>query len=545
MTLVKNITISDCGTFHLLNGKPLYRNRFHTVLKFANVGLAAVKDNTGAYHINYDGNPVYNPRFDKSYGFYCDLAAVMHNNKYFHIATNGERAYDRNFSWVGNFQESLCVVKDGEKFYHIDKAGNPVYKERYNYVGDFKDGAAVVYHDGLATHINSSGCYIHNRWFKQLDVFHKGYARAEDDGGWFHIDKEGKEIYLTRYKNVEPFYNDLARVETFDDMILQINTNNDIITTISTADSSVYTNQLSGDMVGFWKTFTIYAAVKLGIFDQIPSNLATLSNKIKIPKTNLNRILKALWELKLVTYDISRNVWNVTEKGKLLQNKNNSFLNDAAILWANVAAQDWLNLPNLLKDKILNHASFKDTESNRQNTASYFNALEGYAIKDVGDYFRHNILTGKIIGFGRTSLGLVRHLVKCKSDLDADVMIEGAIPDNYIKELNIKIIDQLEQLLGHYDLAIFLRFLHYFNDDTVLGYLKTAYQLNIRKLMIFETIIRCDSPIGGLLDINMIMETGGKLRTLEEWQQLLKQSNYLLTSTTPINSYLTLLEAEL
>jgi hypothetical protein len=71
------------------------------------------------------------------------------------------------------------------------------------------------------------------------------------------------------------------------------------------------------------------------------------------------------------------------------------------------------------------------------------------------------------------------------------------------------------------------------------------HQLNIRKLMIFETIISQDSPIGGLLDINMIIETGGKLRTIEEWQQLFKQSNYLLTSTNQINPYLTLLEAEL
>jgi hypothetical protein len=546
MTLFKNITISDCGTFHLLNGKPLYNNQFHTVLKFANVGLAAVKDKAGAYHINYDGKPAYNQCFDNSYGFYCDLAAVAHNSKYFHITTNGERAYDNNFSWVGNFQENLCVVKDGEKFYHIDKTGNSIYRDRYNYVGDFKDGVAVVYHDDLATHIDNNGCYIHNRWFKQLDVFHKGYARAEDDNGWFHIDKQGKEIYSTRYKNVEPFYNDLARVETFDGIILQINTDNEIITTISAANPSIYGNQLSGDMVGFWKTFTIYTGVKLGIFDQMPSSIAILKDKIKIPKANLNRVLKALWELKLVIYDTQKNIWDLTEKGKLLQNGKNSFLNDATILWANVAAQDWLNLPNLLKNEISNHTSFKDTEANEQNIVSYLNALEGYAIKDVGDYFKcHTLKDKKIIGFGRTSLGLIRHLAKLRFDLDASVLIESTIPSNYLKELNIKIIDQLEQLTGHYDIAIFIRFLHYFNDVTALSYLKKMHQLNIRKLTIFETIISHDSPIGGLLDINMIIETGGKLRTLEEWQQLFKQSNYLLTSTNQINPYLTLLEAEL
>jgi WG containing repeat len=546
MTPLKNIAISDCGTFHLLNGEPLYSNRFLAVLKFASIGFAAVKDSTGAYHINYDGKPAYNQRFDKSYGFYCNLAAVAHHNKYFHIKSDGTLAYHNTFSWVGNFQENLCVIKDGEKYYHIDESGNPAYKERYNYVGDFKDGIAVVYQDGLATHIDNKGCYIHNKWFKQLDVYHKGYARAEDDNGWFHIDTQGNEVYSVRYKNVEPFYNDLARVETFDGAILQINYSNEIITAISSADSSIYANHLSDDMVGFWKTFTIYTGVKLGIFDHLPANITILNNTIQIPEVNLNRILKALWELNLVIYDVQKDVWGLTEKGKLLQYDKHNFLNYAAILWANVAAQDWLKLPELLKSEIKNHASFKDAEVNEQNTISYLNALEGYAVKDIGDFFKQHSLTDKkIIGFGRTSLGLIKLLTKLLPNLDASVLIGAPVPHSYLTEKNIKIIDRLDQLTSHYDVTIFLRFLHYFNNEIALKYLKKMNELNIPKLMIFETIISYDSPIGGLLDVNMIIETGGKLRTIEEWQQLFKQSGYSLTSTKQINSYLTLLEVGL
>lgn len=546
MNPLKNIAISDCETFHLLNGEPLYSNRFHSVLKFASIGLAAVKDSTGAYHINYDGKPAYNQRYDKSYGFYGDLAAVALDNKYFHIKSNGSPAYSNTFSWVGNFQENLCLVKDREKFYHIDAAGKPVYKYGYNYVGDFKDGRAVVYQDGLATHIDNKGRYIHNKWFKQLDIYHKGYARAEDDNGWFHIDKQGNEVYSVRYKNVEPFYNDLARVETFDGAILQINYSNKIVNTITASDLAIYANQLSGDMVGFWKTFTIYTGVKLGIFDPMPSSIATLKDKIHIPEVNLNRILKALWELNLITYDKQKNIWDLTEKGKLLQNGKNTFLNNAAILWANVAAKDWLKLPEILKNEIKNHTSFKDDEVNEQNTLSYLNALEGYAVKDVGDYFRnHSVNEKKIIGFGRTSLGLIRYLSELNSNLDASILVGSTIPTNYIKGLNIKIIDQLEQLADQYDVAIFLRFLHYFDDETALKYLKKMYELKIQKLMIFETIISQESPVGGLLDINMIIETGGKLRTHNEWRHLFSQSGYSLTLTKQINPYLTLLEVEL
>lgn len=546
MKQLKNITISKCGTFHLDNGVPLYSNRFLSVLKFANIGLAAVRDDTGSYHIKIDGKPAYNERFDKSYGFYCGLAAVAHNGKYFHITPEGNSAYNSNFSWVGNFQEDICVVKDGGKFHHIDVYGNSIYLEKYDYVGDFKDGIAVVYKASLATHINNEGQYIHNKWFKQLDVYHKRYARAEDDKGWFHIDKQGNELYQSRYKNIETFYNDLARVETFEGAVFQINPANEVTTTILNPNVSIPINELSDSMVGFWKTFIIYTGVKLGIFDGLPASLKNLAKTIGVPQHNLTRVLRALWELSLITYDTSVNQWTLTELGKLLKTGKGTFLNNAAILWANVAAQHWLQLPNLLKGEITQHASFKDSELDEQNIFAYLSALEGYAIKDVSNFFNnYPILDKRIIGFGRTSLGLIRHFANMPIKLNASAFVGSKIPKLHYKHNNIQIIENIEQASPVYDVGLLLRFLHYFDDQTALKYLVTMSKLKIKKLLIFETIVSNNSPVGGLLDINMIIETGGKLRTLEEWQQMFKQSNYLLTQIIEINPYLTLLEAEL
>ena len=545
MSQFDNITISPCATFHLREGRPLYALRFLSVLKFASVGLAAVRDPGGAYHINTLGKPAYCQRYDHCYNFYHALAAVELNNKFFHINTDGTPAYQHHFSWVGNFQENLCVVKDHNTFYHINRNGQRIYQQVYDYVGDFKDGIAVVYKEGCATHIDNKGQYIHNKWFKNLDVYHKGFARAEDDQGWFHIDRQGNEIYADRYKDIEPFYNDLAKVQTYTGALLQINPANDVITIIAHANVETLTEKLSDDLVGFWKTFVIYTGVKLNIFDYLPATLETLVDKIAIPSENLTRILRALWEIHLLTFEPHTALYKVTDKGQLLQRfEKESFLAAAAILWANVAAQDWSNLPTKLALTLPSHPSFKDHEVDEQMNTVYLQALEGYAIKDIGKFLTNSpLLKQKLIGFGRSSLGVMKYLARL-SPLNAAVFVGAQVPSQYLQPTNLQLIEDLEQA-KEYEVGLLCRFLHYFDDNMALAYLDKMFQLNIKKLLVFETILSQDKPTGGLLDINMLMETGGKLRTVQQWQQLFHQSHYSVVAIDKVHPYLSLLQVTL
>lgn len=539
-----NITLSPCGTFHRYNSKPLYHQRFSSILKFTSIGLAAVQDQDTAYHINIEGMPAYSQRYEKCYNFYQGLAAVKLKNTFFHIDTHGLPAYQDRFTWVGNFQEKRCVVNQDGQFYHIDSEGRPIYPQRYEYVGDFKEGIAVVYKAGLATHIDTQGQYLHTTWFKQLDVYHKGFARAEDKQGWFHINKKGEALYSERYKEVEPFYNDLAKVQTHAGALLQIDPANTIITTLVKADPGILAAQLSDDLVGFWKTFVIYTGVKLAIFTHLPATADSLAEKIAMPVEQVIRLLRALWEIKLLTCDPHTNRYTVTEKGQMLCGDTSAFLASAAILWAHVAAQDWLNLPDKLATPSSSHPSFKDKVSDAQHHL-YLQALEGYAVKDVGDFLINSPwLQQKILGLGRSSLGLLKYLAAC-SPINAAVFVGAAIPADYLQGTSIALLEDLQHVTTDDDIGLSLRFLHYFDDKTALTYLNTLSQRHIKKLLIFETILSQDSPLGGLLDINMLMETGGKLRTMQQWQQLFSQTPYTLVSTQAIHAYLTLLELEL
>jgi hypothetical protein len=190
-----------------------------TRLKFHAPGFAPIKDETGAYHINRNGNPLYSERYIRTFGFYCNRAAVIQGKNWFHINEIGTRSYPQNYSWAGNFQENLCTVRDfGNYYFHIDLQGNRIYSENYLYAGDFKDCIACVKQSNrLFRHIDTKGDFINNKEFLDLGVFHKNFAIAKDKDGWFHIDKDGNEIYKHRFTAIEPFYNGFALVTQFDE----------------------------------------------------------------------------------------------------------------------------------------------------------------------------------------------------------------------------------------------------------------------------------------------------------------------------------------
>jgi len=211
------------------------------ILKFHPPGIAPVKDNTGWYHINMQEEPIYDERYERTFGFYCNRAAVIKESNWFHIDENGKRIYSQNYAWCGNYQENLCTVRDFSNLYfHLDLNGNEIYKEKHLYCGDFRDGIACVkLKTGFFKHIDCNGNFINDKEFLGLGVFHKKFATAKDKDGWFHIDTLGEQAYSRRFANIEPFYNGQAKVELFDGYFEIIGEKGETILKISTLPSYV------------------------------------------------------------------------------------------------------------------------------------------------------------------------------------------------------------------------------------------------------------------------------------------------------------------
>ncbi|MEI6805300.1 MAG: WG repeat-containing protein [Myxococcaceae bacterium] len=231
LPVLNEIEVSLCETHHVWQGAPLYSARFYRVLKYHSPGLSPVCDETGAFHINVLGEPVYGERFIKTFGFYCSHAAVEAEHGWGHITAQGHFLYPQKYDWCGNYQEGLCAVRDKDgNYFHIDQRGQRAYSESYAYVGDFKDRIAVVCtKEGKNSHINVEGKLTHHGQYQRLDVFHKGFARAKDERGWFHIMKDGHPAYSYRFADLEPFYNGQALAQTFKSGLVVINTSGEIM----------------------------------------------------------------------------------------------------------------------------------------------------------------------------------------------------------------------------------------------------------------------------------------------------------------------------
>ena len=534
---LSEISISPCETHHLKGGDPFYTKRFLKVLKYHALGLAPVLDREGAYHIDVAGNSAYSPCFKRTFGFYEDRAAVESAEGWFHILPDGTPLYKQRYAWCGNFQEGCCPVRSFQgQYFHINLEGLPLYVDRYAYVGDFKDSIAVVCDEkGQHTHIDKEGRFIHSGWFNQLDVFHKGFARAQDEQGWGHINKQGQFIYEDRYATIEPFYNGIAHVKDFKGRLCLIDEEGKVVKMIRESSGVVNPwGELSNDMVGFWKTWTLYTAIDLKIPYYLPAPLNDVAAKVSVPVVKLKRLFKALWELDILKPS-HNDYWELTDKGKCLQPFNGSFIAAAGLMWGRVN-KTWENLPTLIKQPHDFYSpSFKEKEANDGWLTTYHQALDGYAQQDFLDvsllpfWKAHN----NLLGFGRCSLTLMFFLLTRYDHLKASVVgnkkglghfdIPPALEGRFQKEYE-EIENPWE---SHHrspvDAVVFPRFLHYFPDAEVLSLLQRAKNsLPLGgAVYIIEMILDENIPMGGLFDLNMLAETGGKVRSLEEWQHVL------------------------
>lgn len=230
----KDLKLSGDCTYFTFEGKNIFGETFLQALKFHSEGLAPVQDETGWFHIDMKGNSLYENRFNRVFGFYCNRATVIENESWFHLDVNGERVYSESYTWCGNFQENRCSVRNNDnQYFHIDLAGKPVYSEKYAYAGDYKDGYACVrLPNGKYKHIDKQGVFLNGKEYCDLGIFHKLFATAKDETGWFHIDKRGEGLYRERYLIVEPFYNGYALVTNFNESKQIIDEQGKIILTI-------------------------------------------------------------------------------------------------------------------------------------------------------------------------------------------------------------------------------------------------------------------------------------------------------------------------
>ena len=551
--------ISANGTHHVYDGEPAYEARFLEVLKFHAPGLAPVLDDSGAYHITPDGMPAYESRHTRTFGFYEGRAAVHSADGWFHVLPDGSPLYSERYAWCGNFHEDRCTVRlPGGRYLHLAEDGGQAYTQRYSYAGDYKDGFAVVQRDdGRHSHIDRSGALLHGRWFLDLDVFHKNYARAHDEQGWHHVNVHGQPLYQRRYRNVEPFYNGQARVEGIHGSLSVIGEMGETLVELRESLRSPL-EELSGDMVGMWKTQAIRAAVELGVFESLPASAQHIERSLELANSVGVRLMRALTELELVRPD-AKGVYHATDKGALLQRSHLHSLADAASLWGGETYAAWaeaeysLRTGNSAFRKLYGQNLFELLKDRPEQLQSSHRAFASYARHDyqslaaASDFGIHDHILDAGGGTGELAFALLRANPKLTATvMDLPEVVHLAKPSD---DLNVRCRFVPGDLFNEWpvrsDAVVLARVLHDWPDEDAERILTRTREAmpSDGALYVVEMVLNDTTGAGGLLDLNMLIVAGGAERTVEQFRDMLQRTGFEMLDVISTGSVSSIIRA--
>lgn len=532
------LSIAPEGTHHVFEGNPAYAARFDEIMKFHPPGLAPVRRDGAAWHIRPDGSPAYPTRFVRVFGFYESVAAVVAHDGWHHIRPDGTTLFPHRYAWCGNFQDGRCPVREVQgSYFHVAPDGTPAYRARWRYAGDYRDGTAVVQDEsGRSTHIAVDGEKVHDRWFVDLDVFHKGFARARDADGWMHIDRDGVPAYGRRFAAVEPFYNGQARVERFDGGLEVIDETGTMLVELRPALRSEFA-ALSADMVGFWRTQCIAAAVELGVVEALPGSSAEIAQRRELDPDRTQLLLRAMAELSLVREENC--VWYATSRGGHLLKSAPLTLADAALEYGHHFPRLWETLPQALRDGAWSRPEiFAAVASDDSRRESHHRMLRSYARHDYGDVPGALRLRGDeaVVDAGG-GLGVLSEL------------LVAAYPNVRVTMLDLPEVVDLAKTLGSSsariaycaadlfstwpvagDAVVLARVLHDWDDADAVRILKRAREaVEVgAHLFVVEMLLPEHGNAGSLCGLHLLVATGGRERSQTEYGELMSAAGFEL-----------------
>lgn len=519
--------------FHVhADGTPAYSSRFKHVGKFHPPGLAPAQGDSGWMHIRPDGFAAYANRYEHTWGFYCGLAAAKDAAGWMHVTASGMPVYKERYAWVGNYQEGLCTVQSAQGFFHVDQSGTRAYADTYSYAGDFRDGIAVVTSpkDALCRHITTDGKFLHSGAFIDLDVYHKGFARAKDARGWFHITPDGKACYPERYASVEPFYNGLARADTTDGRRVRISPNGATVDSFHAASACQdgLFDELSSDIVGYWKSLAISASVRAGLFESLPGSSRAVAEKIGIRMEMVSRLLRATAELDL-TFKRTDGTWMRTSKGDMLVRTHPSSLAYSALEMAGPHISKWQQLDATLKGHSGCSDVFEEASATPERATHLHLMMNSYARRDYARAVSALKLpeNGVIVDAGGGLGELARKIKASNPKLEVAVLERPEVCELATKlgmggDIQWKSGDFTRPWQIAADIITMSRVLHDWDDRKCIEILTHA-KSNLRpggKIIIIETVLTEEGCEGGLCDLHLLALSGGKERTLSDFVEI-------------------------
>lgn len=310
---------------------------------------------------------------------------------------------------------------------------------------------------------------------------------------------------------------------------------------------------------GYVLSRAIQTVASLGLADHMsetPVDVHLLANKTNTKPLLLERLLDFLASYGL--FEKNAQGFSLTALSKPLQSRDPHSVKDTINMVDNIWWEAFAYMDQGLKtgNPPFNHAHHQDffdflqshpeKQQNFDRGMAKLSSYEDDRIANACDLEKFN----SVMDIGGGKGGLVRALAKRFPELmltlfETPAVIDPLNPADFPANIILKTGNFLEDI-PYADAYICRGVLHDFNDELVMKILHNCRQTMHKdnSLFIIEQVI---PDITGphpnkTMDIVMMVLLGGRQRTLENWQSLLKTAGFSLYGVTPTESLFTVME---
>jgi hypothetical protein len=299
-------------------------------------------------------------------------------------------------------------------------------------------------------------------------------------------------------------------------------------------------------MVGYWRTQTIAAAVRLGVIEALPATSDEIATRRSLQPDKTRRLLRALGELHLVQQE--NGLWDVTLRGTYLRANHPLTLADAALEYAGPFSKNWESLPEALRaDSDWTPPDvFGEIARDEKRREGHHRMLRSYARHDYREVVQAIDLLGneRIIDAGGGLGTLAEMVLEVYSSVQLTVFDrpEVVTQGRRVVDPAIPIIWRAGNLFMPWeiqgDAVILSRVLHDWDDEwaeQILTQARSALPTGGR-VFIIEMLMVEGSVAGALCDLHLLTVTGGRERTAAEFERLLQTTGFKLAEVRTIDA---------
>jgi 3-amino-4-hydroxybenzoate 4-O-methyltransferase len=318
---------------------------------------------------------------------------------------------------------------------------------------------------------------------------------------------------------------------------------------VQTEQGNQATRDILELIVGPWRAQTVYLAAKLGLADHLmdrPLTAAELAEEVGADPVSLHRFLRLLVGIGILAGD-DRAGFTLTESGNLLRTNVSGSMRDLAVSYGEVFFPAWVNpLPTAITGEqgfIRTYgAPLFDYLAKHPEHARMFDgamaAGSSFFAEVPAAYDFSSVSTVVDVGGGRGAL--LAEILRANPGMrgilyDADHVVEAAT--SFLDKAGVA--DRCTRLAGDFvesvppgaDVYLLSRVLHDWTDEqcqTILRNCRDATAPGAR-LLIIERVIHDQPTLALDWDVQMMMVTGGRERTREEYAALLEPHSFRVT----------------